>query len=115
MSLSIGQLELGEIPRIAVPLLDDDPRGDVEAIRDLADIIELRIDGFSNLDPEHVRGVIGEIREASADSLPLIATIRAADEGGIAAVPDDVRGELFVATLPLVDAVDIELNSALCE
>ena len=43
--------------------------------------------------------------------MPLIATIRSRREGGGRSIPDSERLELFKNILPLVDAIDLELNS----
>ncbi len=111
-AIRIGSLELGDVPRIAVPLTDDDPGGDMRAVARLADIVELRIDAFSSLDIEHVRGVVEAVRGASPET-PIIATVRAAEEGGQKELPDAERLALYGAVMPSVDAVDIELRASL--
>lgn len=106
--LKLGPLELGPVPRIAVPLTDDDVQTHTDAVRRYADVVELRIDRFQRRDPAHVADVC---RAARALSRPLIATVRAAAEGGAVALSDDQRWALFAAAAPLVDAVDIELDA----
>jgi len=109
--LAIGNVALGEVPRIAVPVYDDDPTGDVAAVRGITDLIELRIDCFADLGEAKVAETIRRAR--MADSPPLIATVRAAEEGGKVALDDDRRAALYELATPLVDAVDIELRSPL--
>lgn len=111
MGVSIGQVDLGGVPRIAVPLLDDDVQGDIEAVAGLADLVEFRIDGFARRSPDHAREVIGRARAASPEGLALVATVRSAAEGGMWPLADNERAALFEAAVPLVDAVDIELET----
>ena len=47
-------------------------------------------------------------REASTLGVPLIATVRAANEGGAVTLGDAQRLAIFEAVAPLVDALDIE-------
>src|SRR5262245_46811399 len=110
--MKIGELSLGAVPRIAVPLLDDDIGGDIAAVRGLADFVELRMDSFTDRDPAHVRDVVERARRAG-DGLPIIATVRAVDEGGTVALDDDTRVELYAAAVPAADAVDIELAAGI--
>lgn len=105
--ITIGNLALGAQPAIAVPLFDDDPEGDVAAVRDLADLVELRIDCFARTDVAHVREVVRRTR--AAGSPPLLATVRWREEGGQADLSDAERIGLYEAVAELVDAVDIEL------
>lgn len=107
----LGTLELGPIPRIAAPLLDTEVRSHRDTVRRYADIAELRIDRFSRHDPAYAAEVC---RAARALGLPLIATVRAAGEGGATTLSEALRLALFEAVCPLVDAVDIELRTSIC-
>lgn len=107
--LAIGSVTLGDVPRIAVPLYDDDPAGDVAAVRELADLIELRIDCFADVSVRHVRDVVEKVK--AAGPLPIIGTVRWTGEGGKAPLGDEERLALYAAIAPLVDAVDVELAS----
>lgn len=109
MSLRLGSLVLGSVPRIAVPISDADVQAASERLR-LADIGELRIDQFAAHTPDAVVGVVEQARRLG---LPLIATVRAADEGGAARLDDDHRWALFEAVAPLVDGLDVELHAAI--
>lgn len=108
---AIGTLPLGPIPRIAAPVTDRDLRTDDALVRRYADIVELRIDRFERHDPAYVADVC---RAARALQRPLIATVRAAAEGGDADLSDAERLAAFTAALPLVEAVDVELHAAIC-
>lgn len=108
-SIAIGDLELGRRPAIVVPLYDDDPAADVVAVRDLADLVELRIDSFARTDATHVRRVVEQAR--AADSPPIIATVRWSEEGGQGSLADEERLALYESVTPLVDAVDVEIRS----
>ncbi len=103
--LRIGDLELGMVPRVAVPLTDREVRAHGAAAKAQADIFELRIDQFAQHDPAYVAEVC---REASMHGVPLIATVRAASEGGAVALGEAQRLAIFEAVAPLVDALDIE-------
>jgi 3-dehydroquinate dehydratase-1 len=106
--IRIGTLQLGGVPRIAVPLSDLEVRGDAAAAKPYADIFELRVDHFENRDPMSVREVC---REAAAHGLPLLGTVRSAEEGGRPGLTDSQRLQLFETLVPAVDAVDIELGA----
>lgn len=110
MSLRIGNLELGKVPRIAAVLDDVELRRDAAEARTYADLFELRIDMFQPPDRPHAEEIC---REARGAGVPLIATIRSSAEGGVARLDDGQRRTLFQAILPFVDAVDIELNTSI--
>jgi 3-dehydroquinate dehydratase-1 len=109
-TIRIGNLELGSVPRIAAVLDDVELRRDAAGARTYADLFELRIDMFQPPDRSHAEEIC---REARATGVPLIATIRSSDEGGVARLDDGQRRALFQAILPLVDALDIELQAAI--
>lgn len=110
--ITLGTLELGPLPRIAAPLTDADVHAHADMVRRYADIAELRIDQFARHDP----GYAVEVCRAARDlGLPLIATVRALDEGGAVALNDAQRLALFEAVAPLVAAIDIELRATICD
>jgi len=79
-----------------------------------ADIIELRLDDIFRhaRSMETVAGLAGKIR--STTRLPIIATVRSADEGGAdRRLKDSKRLEIFEAVLGFVDLIDIELDSSI--
>lgn len=103
--IKIGSVKLGTRPRIVVPLLDTEIRTDTEQAKELADVIELRIDLFQR----HERSYAAQLCEAaSKHDVPLIATVRSVDEGGGADLDDEQRLGLFETALPHVDALDVE-------
>ncbi|GIW42514.1 MAG: 3-dehydroquinase [Candidatus Binatia bacterium] len=110
-TLSIGGVSLGKVPRVVVPLFDDDPRADVSAVQDLCDFVELRIDGFSELAISHVSETAKRYRKLAGARLPLIATVRAQSEGGKAPLDEETRATLYECVLGSVDAVDVELRA----
>lgn len=83
-----------------------------EALRQGADIIELRLDYCKNTDPSYVRNEVKKIRDQI--TVPLIATLRKAEDGGnwyrFCGTEED-RFQIFQSIMDLVDAVDIEVNS----
>jgi 3-dehydroquinate dehydratase-1 len=110
--ITLGTLELGPLPRIAAPMTEADVHAHADMVRRYADVAELRIDQFARHDPTYAVEVC---RAARALGVPLIATVRALDEGGAVALTDAQRLALFEAVTPSVAALDIELRAAICE
>jgi 3-dehydroquinate dehydratase type I len=108
--LKIGNLELGVVPRIAVPLTDLDVRHHAEEASKLADLFELRVDEFRNRDPNHAREVV---RQARHHHRPLLCTVRAREEGGAGDLPDSERLTLYTAMASGVDAFDVEIAASI--
>jgi 3-dehydroquinate dehydratase-1 len=106
----LGDLDLGVLPRVAVALSDAEIRHDARRVRQLTDVFELRIDRFSRHDPSFVAEVTGAAR---GYGIPLLATVRAHDEGGAVSLSDADRLAIFRAIAPRVDAVDIEQRAAI--
>lgn len=108
--MKLGSLTLGlqKRPLIAVPLIDLD----VSSIKQLrgADIVELRIDMFSDRRASHVVEIFKTFKE-KFPGVPVIATCRSKEEGGAAAISDADRGALFAHVIDLADAADIEIES----
>jgi 3-dehydroquinate dehydratase I len=107
--IRIGTLQLGAVPRIAVPLSDVEVRCHAAAARPYADLFELRVDHFENRD---LSSVCETCHEAATHGVPLLGTVRSAEEGGGIGLTETQRLRLFEAIVPVVDAVDIELGSA---
>lgn len=110
--LAFGPLELGRVPRIAAPCSDGELETCRDEVRRYADVVELRIDRFARHDPAYVAGVC---RAARTLELPLLATVRAAAEGGAVELAEAARLALYESLLPLVDAVDVELRAPICQ
>jgi len=103
--LSIAAVRLGGRPAIVAAGGEQDLDALVAA--DGANVTELRGDLFEQ--PTR-GGIVAAIERLRAAGRPIIFTARAAAEGG-RAMPEDLRGELYRAALPLVDAIDVEIAS----
>jgi 3-dehydroquinate dehydratase I len=99
----IGTCELGCLPRTAAIVDDFLPMREVAAIKKIgADLLEIRVDGFSK-DIDTICDYILRIKKTIR--LPLIGTIRENKwtKGN--------RPFLFSKILPLVDAIDVEIDA----
>lgn len=108
--LRFGRLELGTVPRVAVALSDADVRDEARKVRKLVDVFELRIDRFSRHEPPFVTEVTAVAR---GFNVPLLATVRAAAEGGASELSEAERLAILRAVVASVDAVDIELHATI--
>ncbi len=72
------------------------------------DLIELRVDHFSDLSEGCIQGVF---REARSLGKPVIATVRSTDEGGRRRIPDAERVRIFRLVKDLADLMDIEARA----
>ncbi len=106
-NIKIGNLIIGEEPLIVVPLTDRW----VLSVNSLngADIIELRIDMFSDLSSSHLKDVFMKTRDKF--KTPIIATCRSANEGGAKDISDENRLSIIEAVIDISDAIDVEINS----
>src|SRR5262245_14014972 len=77
----LGQLVLETVPRVAVAVDDVEVHNQPRQALRLADVLELRIDTFTRHDPHYIAEVAAA---AGAYGIPLLATVRAANEGGTA-------------------------------
>lgn len=103
--LKLGLLELGALPRIAVPFSDRASHAEVQALRRRGlDVAELRVDHFASPDPAHALAELDKFAD-----LPTLATIRLRAEGGGWARGEGERLALFRALAPRVGAIDVEL------
>jgi 3-dehydroquinate dehydratase-1 len=103
-----GSQMLGIVPRIVGTVSQADTLAQLAAgtSRD-CDIVEIRLDLIEADTPrwvEHARAI-------EARGLPVIVTIRIAEEGGRWNQPDEARLSLFETALRELTAVDIELRS----
>lgn len=104
---SIGSIRTGEYPLIVVPFTDRSLSSGVTPSD--ADIIELRVDMFSDTAVGSVVASTVGIRDKFGK--PLIVTVRRSEEGGAMTLNDDERLAIFRALLDHCDAVDIEIGS----
>lgn len=97
-----------DVPCVVAPFTDDASQADVaEAATTGMDVLEARIDLFSRTDSDHVVTTVGRL----AATVPTIATIRSAIEGGGWRGDDADRLALFRSVAPHVDGLDIEGSS----
>ncbi len=90
---------------IAVPLSDKEFRENLKIAKEEgADLIELRVDLFTQTDPDYVEDLVLSVKE---EKLGTILTIRIPQEGG-REVP--TREEIFRKVSPLCNFVDLELR-----
>ncbi len=110
MSLIIGKLKLGSIPRVVGVISDNDIlKLDIETAERI-DIMELRIDMFKNHSPGHIEQTFNSAKTRLGK--PIIATIRDPQEGGFLKIDDDHKYKLFKLVMPFSDAVDVEVSSS---
>jgi len=106
--------KLAELLKSNTPLLAAafDDKATAETIQQATgrgmDVAELRIDRFAHLDRSTVLGVAEKFE---AQGVPTLATVRARLEGGEAVLSEAERLAIYLAVIPEVDAVDIELSS----
>ncbi len=103
MKCRIGSCELGTVPKTAAIVDDFLPMREITAIKKMgADLLEIRVDGF-NKDIDAVCAYLGAVKKNVR--MPLIGTIRENKwtKGN--------RPFLFSKILPLVDAIDIEIDA----
>lgn len=96
----------GDYPRIAVVVTDAITRPQIaRAVKQGADLFELRLDLCSSREPSHVRRVLERFAP-----YPVLATLRSAREGGKWEGPERERIALYEAILDCIAAVDVELQ-----
>lgn len=105
--LSIGTTDLDGAPRVVLALRDAEDLTEVARYASRGvDVLEARIDQFTQSDAAHVQGYLARLRP-----FPLLGTIRSAAEGGAWKGTEAERATLFRAIIPSVDAIDIELGA----
>lgn len=110
-TMKIKGVEFGGSPRAAAVITGAlDKRAVTRAVREGADLIEVRVDTFADRSLPALKAAF-ERALCTAPALPVILTVRSAREGGRYPIPDRVRAEIFEALLPFADLVDIELSS----
>lgn len=95
-------------PLVVLPVDDKDIEKTIAiAVDKKIDMVELRIDQFSNLDIEYV---VEKAKVVKKYDLGMIATVRSKDEGGTD-IPDEDRIKIFEAVVEYADILDVELTS----
>lgn len=112
--MKIKGVELGGAPRVAAVITGGvEARTVRKALRDGADLIEIRVDTFEDLDIDSLTGAFKRLTGITAPAgVPVVLTVRSAREGGKTAIPDKTRAGIFDALIPFSDIVDIELGSS---
>ena len=79
-----------------------------------AEMIELRVDYFEGLIADLVAGLVGEIKSAGDDAIPLIVTCRDEKQGGAIAYRQQLRVDTLVAALKAgAEFIDFEYENFL--
>lgn len=107
VDLYICSTKIGDVPLVAGTLTDIDVMSIDNATLGPADLIELRVDMFSNVSASHVEDVFKKARDRFRK--PLIGTVRDPKEGGKQEIQD--RVSLYAAIAPFSDLLDVEINS----
>ena len=95
-------------PLVVLPVDDKDIEKTIAiAVDKKIDMVELRIDQFSNFDIEYV---VEKAKVVKKYDLGMIATVRSKDEGGTD-IPDEDRIKIFEAVVEYADILDVELTS----
>ncbi|WP_029520881.1 type I 3-dehydroquinate dehydratase [Persephonella sp. IF05-L8] len=99
---------MGNYPLVVLPVSDENLENIVPiAVDKKIDMVELRIDQFSNLEIDYI---LEKARFVKKYDLGIIATVRSEQEGGTA-IPDEERIKIFEAVVEYSDILDIELTS----
>ncbi len=97
-------------PAIAASISDEDVQKLTTEVIQAIDLIELRIDLFSDTSTEYVKEIF---KKAKGFKLPLIATYRAKAEGGHRDADDSERLNVYRELVGLADLMDAEIHSEL--
>lgn len=110
--LKIGNVILGKEPKIVLTIGEIKLNLLKSSLLKKVDILEIRIDCFKNIEEKNVIRFVSAIKKKG---LPIIVTIRSKKEGGARDIFSLRRLQFFKAVIPLIDAVDIELNSSILD
>ena len=95
--------------KIAIPIFQAKKEDVIKVAEDCiekgADVLEFRIDALDNPNYKDIQEIIEEI------NFPMIATNRISSEGGSFKGTEEERIDILLKCAPLVDYVDIELQS----
>lgn len=107
--IKIGNLTLGEIPRIVVSVSDLETEEELKNSR--FDVLEVRADLCKEISEVNVRQVV---ERGARVGIPVILTVRNDPaEGAVREISDQQKYDIFNSLISLVDAVDIEGRSPL--
>lgn len=111
--MNIGRVRLGSSPLIVAIAHDQIPLKSLKTLNKNADLIEVRIDLFHSINCESVIKFLKNLRDLT--KLPVIGTIRKPVDGGKRYISDQNRHHLFKTIMPLIDCIDTEIESPICE
>lgn len=108
--MHIGHIRLGDIPRVAVSISDQESLSILKDIK--ADVWELRADLMKQVTIEVIHA---RVRDLQSTGIPVLLAVRNdAQEGAQKALSDEDKWMIFEALMTQVDAIDIEWRSPLC-
>lgn len=108
--MNLNKMIKKECPLIAVSVSDNLKTKDFFLIKKYnADIIELRIDLLQNRDLKSIIAIILKIKENTKKCV--LATIRSLKEGGKHDFSKSEKLYIYKNIIPIIDYIDIELNS----
>jgi 3-dehydroquinate dehydratase-1 len=112
MTIRIGRLKVGRIPRIVGTVVSADGLGRVSRQKKRPfDLLEVRADKLP-ADAAAWRENVAKIRRVG---VPILLTLRSRKEGGAWRGREPDRKKIYLANLDVVDAVDVEIRSAMLE
>jgi 3-dehydroquinate dehydratase-1 len=107
--MKLGSFKAGQEPALVAVIWGKNIKElGARAKKDGADILEVRLDKFKQLNQSSLQESLRDIKKLG---LPLIATARHIDEGGEREIKEEERLHLLQSVFPYVDAIDIELRT----
>lgn len=108
--LKIGSLSPGKRPIIAAVITGSiDGKTIKKALKDGADLLEIRVDTFNQKTLKNAENELKTAKKLSKK--PILLTVRSAKEGSKKALSPKQREALFKGLIPFSDIIDIELSS----
>lgn len=102
-------VKVADKPLIALPVKDENLEDTLRKAKNHGvDIIEVRVDQFSNIELDYIKDVVKKVK--SYDFIVLI-TVRSKIEGGGRDIPDTERVKIFETVMDIADILDIEFSS----
>ncbi|MEZ0323338.1 MAG: type I 3-dehydroquinate dehydratase [Hydrogenothermaceae bacterium] len=96
-------------PLIALPIKDENLEDTLQKAKYYSvNVIEIRVDQFSNLDTDYVKEVVKKVRNYD---FGILITVRSKAEGGGRDIPDLERVKIFENVVEMADILDVEFSS----
>lgn len=112
MLLKIGKLILGKRPIVCAVAQDRFAPSALKKLKSTGiQLVEVRVDQFRKLDIGYIQEKILQLKKFG---FTILLTVRDRKEGGEAKLSASERLAIFRTCGKLADAIDIELNSAIC-